>query len=127
MIYSEMTKNYIFRELKCGLSIEQTAELCFKSVTTVKKWDQGKTIPPECKRLMRSHLCRELHHSEQWEGFSMRGERLVLPTGECISPQQILTGVALIHIKSELELKTSRHIFKLVKAIAEVKFRSGLD
>ncbi len=32
----EMTKNYIFREFECGLSVQQTAELCFKSVTTIK-------------------------------------------------------------------------------------------
>lgn len=120
MIYNEMTKNYIFRELKCGLSIEQTAELCFKSVTTVKKWDKGKTIPPECKRLMKRQVSKELHHSEQWDGFEMRGNKLLLPTGECIGPQQILTGVALIHIRSELELKTSTHLLKLVRAIARI-------
>jgi len=123
MIYNEMTKNFIFRELKCGLSIEQTAELCFKSVSTVKKWDKGKPIPPECKRLMKRQFSNELHHSDQWRGFEMRGDKLLLPTGECISPQQILTGIALIHIRSELELKTSRHLFKLARAIAAIKTR----
>ncbi len=37
MKYHEMTKNYIFREFKCGLSIEDTDELCFKNVRTVRE------------------------------------------------------------------------------------------
>lgn len=48
-----MSKNYIFRKLKCNLTKEQTADLCFKSVKTVTRWDEGQTIPPEYKRLMR--------------------------------------------------------------------------
>lgn len=47
MKYHEMTKNYVFREFECGLSIEKTAQLCFKSVTTVKAWDGGKDIPKD--------------------------------------------------------------------------------
>lgn len=121
MRYHEMTENYIFRELKCGLSIEKTAELCFKSVRTVKEWDRGNPMPPECKRLMRQHTYKEIHHSEEWKGFNMQGDRLMLPTGESISPQQILLGMALIQIGSESELNTSRHIFKLVKALMDVK------
>jgi hypothetical protein len=53
MKYHEMTKNYIFREFECGLSKEETAKLCFKSLRTITDWDKGKEIPPECKRLMR--------------------------------------------------------------------------
>ncbi|GHZ77361.1 bacteriophage f237 ORF9 [Vibrio cholerae] len=44
MKYHEMTKNYIFREVECGLSVEQAAEPCLKTVRTVKDWDKGKTI-----------------------------------------------------------------------------------
>lgn len=51
MKYHEMTKNYFFRGFECGLSIEDTAELYFKSMRTVKEWDKGQSIPPECKRL----------------------------------------------------------------------------
>ncbi len=40
--YHKMAKNYFFREFECGLSIEQTAELCFKSVRTVKEWTGAK-------------------------------------------------------------------------------------
>ncbi|STY92178.1 Uncharacterised protein [Vibrio anguillarum] len=52
MKYHEMTKNYFFREFEYGLSAEDTAKLCFKSVRTVNEWDGGKNIPKECKRLM---------------------------------------------------------------------------
>ncbi|TOF96939.1 phage protein, partial [Vibrio parahaemolyticus] len=95
MKYHEMTKNYIFREFECGLSVEQAAELCLKTVRTVKEWDKGKTIPPECKRLMRMTKGRELSPSEQWEHFKMHYDRLELPTGQLVTAQQILTGIAL--------------------------------
>ena len=116
-----MSKNYIFREFKCKLSIEQTAELCFKSVRTVKQWDKGQKIPDECKRLMRFASRRPLHHSEQWEQFEMHNDKLMLPTGQLVTPQQILTGIALIEIKSELELKTSAKILKYVRSINKIK------
>ncbi len=48
-----MTKNQLFRQFHCNLTIEETAKLCFKSVSTIKRWDSGDTIPKECKRLMR--------------------------------------------------------------------------
>lgn len=44
MKYHEMTENYIFREFECGLFIEETAELCLKSVRTVKEWNKGKEL-----------------------------------------------------------------------------------
>ncbi len=65
MKYHEMTKNYIFREFECGLTKEQTSELCFKSVRTVTEWDKGKQIPPECKRLMRIVSSR----NQRWLGI----------------------------------------------------------
>ena len=55
-----MNKNFIFREYECGLSVEETAELCLKTARTVKEWDKGKTIPPECKRLMKMSRGRDL-------------------------------------------------------------------
>ncbi len=71
MKYHEMTKNYIFRELECGLSIEDTAKLCFKSVRTVKEWDKGRDIPKECKRLMRLVSGRVVSTNVEWNGFKM--------------------------------------------------------
>ncbi|MEZ8107207.1 regulator [Vibrio cortegadensis] len=121
MKYHEMTKNYIFRELVCGMSVEKTAELCFKSVRTVKLWDAGKPIPPECKRLMRLYCNRELGIGDEWKGFCIVGDKLALPTGRPVSPQQILAGIALTEIGSELELRTSSKLLKLTRVIANIK------
>ncbi len=107
MKYHEMTKNYIFREFECGLSVEQAAELCLKTVRTVKEWDKGKTIPPECKRLMRMTKGRELSSSVQWEHFKMHHDRLELPTGQLVTAQQILTGIALLEIGALTDLEAA--------------------
>ncbi|MGD8116662.1 regulator [Vibrio sp. TRT 29B02] len=115
-----MTKNYFFREFECGLSVEETAELCFKSVRTVKDWDRESEIPKECKRLMRNQSRLELGHSEEWQGFRMNNQRLQLPTGQLVTPQQILAGIGLLEINSELELKTSTKILKLARIIAKL-------
>lgn len=121
MKYHEMTKNYIFREFECGLSVEQAAELCLKTVRTVKEWDKGKTIPPECKRLMRMTKGRELSPSEEWEQFKMHYDRLELPTGQLVTAQQILTGIALLEIGSEPDQVTMTKILRYVRAIIQTK------
>lgn len=121
MKYHEMTKNYVFREFECGLSIEETAELCFKSVRTVKEWDKGKDIPKECKRLMRNQSRLELSHDAEWRGFKINRGYLELPTGQLVSPQQILAGIGLLEINSELEIKTSTKLLKLARAISNIK------
>ncbi|KOO14419.1 regulator [Vibrio xuii] len=118
MKYHEMTKNYIFREFECGLSIEQTAELCFKSVRTIKEWDKGSVIPKECKRLMRLYSRFELSDEYGWRGFRMVGNRMELPTGQRVSPQEILTGVALLQINSELEIKINAQLMKTARALS---------
>ncbi|ENB2049053.1 phage protein [Vibrio fluvialis] len=124
MKYHEMTKNYIFREFECGLTREQTAELCFKSVRTVSEWDKGKPIPPECKRLMRYARGREVWFTENWNGFSIQHNTLKLPTGQCVLPQQIILGIALIEIGSELETSTSNKILKYSRAISKIMGKS---
>ncbi|EGR3008198.1 phage protein [Vibrio parahaemolyticus] len=124
MKYHEMTKNYIFREFECGLSVEQAAELCLKSVRTVKEWDKGKEIPKECKRLMRMARGRELYYTDDWAGFQIQSGRLRLPTGDAITPQELLTGIALLQIGSELELKTSSKLLKFARVIANMKLKA---
>ncbi|WP_158147693.1 DUF3653 domain-containing protein [Vibrio cincinnatiensis] len=121
MIYHEMTKNYIFREFKCRLSIKDTAELCFKSVRTVKEWDKGKPIPKECKRLMRMQAGYELNKSEQWNGFRLVNNELILPTGQGLSPQQILMGAALVEISASDDIKTRSRLLKYARAIAKLR------
>ncbi|HHP0468045.1 TPA: regulator [Vibrio harveyi] len=117
MKYHEMTKNYIFREFECGLSVEQAAELCLKSVRTIKEWDKGKTIPPECKRLMRMTKGRELSSCEQWEHFKMHHDRLELPTGQFVTAQQVLTGIALLEIGALTDLEAAGQILKYARAL----------
>lgn len=84
MKYREMTKNYIFRELKCGLSIKQTSELCFKSVRTVKEWDKGKEIPKECKRLN----VQRVHGAANWEECNTTTSSC----GNCLARNSIRVG-----------------------------------
>ncbi|PFG56163.1 hypothetical protein ATG66_2489 [Vibrio sp. ES.051] len=119
--FRKMNKNYIFREFECGLSIEETAKLCFKSVTTVKKWDKGQSIPPECKRLMRMTSGRELATSEDWELFKMHKNTLELPTGQFVTAQQILTGIALLELGAEPDLMIAKEIMKYVRALMKIK------
>ncbi|MCG6359129.1 regulator [Vibrio fluvialis] len=120
MKYHEMSKNFIFREFECGLTKEQTSELCFKSVRTVTEWDKGKPIPPECKRLMRMFKGRELCHSKDWDNFKIVNNKLELPTGALVSPQQIVLGIALLEIQSELELRTTTKILRFARSIAKI-------
>lgn len=116
-----MTKNYFFREFECGLTIEEAAELCFKTVKQVKNWDKGHTIPKECKRLMRMYKRLELAPYSEWEGFKMSDNRLVLPTGRSVTPQEILTGIALVEIQSPTDMATTRKLLKYARAIAKIK------
>jgi len=90
-------------------------------VRTVTEWDRGKPIPPECKRLMRLFKGKILSDLVEWRGFQMTNGKLLLPTGQLISPQEILTGIALIEIQSELELKTSKKLLNLARAISSIK------
>ncbi|WMN90237.1 regulator [Vibrio parahaemolyticus] len=117
-----MTKNYIFREFECGLSVEQTAELCLKTARTVKEWDKGKSIPAECKRLMRMSKGRELSPCELWDGFKMHHDRLELPNGTLVTAQQIITGLALLELGSETDTRTSFKLLKFARAIARIKY-----
>lgn len=123
MKYHEMTKNYVFREFECGLTVEETAKLCFKNVRTVKDWDKGKDIPKECRRLMRMHRRLELAKSREWNGFAMRNDLLELPTGQTVTPQEILAGIALLEIQSELEILTTTKLLKFVRAISAIKHK----
>lgn len=100
---------------------EEVAKLCFKTVRTVTGWDEGKPIPPECKRLMRMVKGRELSTCDEWEQFKMIHGTMELPTGQIVKPQQILAGIALLEIQSELELKTSTYLLKIARSIARIK------
>ena len=121
MKYREMSKNYIFRELECQMTKEEVAELCFKSVRTVTGWDEGKPIPPECKRLMRMAKGRELNTCKEWGQFKMLHDRMELPTGLVVRPQQILAGIALLEIQSDEDMKTCSYLLKTARVLASIK------
>ncbi|MCX4136332.1 regulator [Vibrio parahaemolyticus] len=116
--FRKMSKNYVFREFECGLSVEETAKLCFKSVRAVKGWDDGKPIPPECKRLMRMTKGRELATSEAWENFKMHKNTLA---GQLVTPQEILTGIALLEIGAEPDMMNVTRLLQYARAIARMK------
>ncbi|WP_157953714.1 DUF3653 domain-containing protein [Oceanimonas marisflavi] len=84
------TKNYIFRWFQCGLTVEETAKLCFKSVSTVKKWDAGRPIPPECRLLMQLATGRRTNPiTPDWEGWQFSGPYLISPEGLRFTPQRL--------------------------------------
>lgn len=116
-----MTNNYFFRFYKCGLSVEKTAELCFKTVRQVNNWDKGTEIPPECKRLMRMYCERKIGLGDSWQGFSIVKNKLKLPTGRELEPQQILTAIALLEIESEFDKKTLTKLLKISREISRIK------
>ncbi|MGP8305031.1 regulator [Vibrio sp. YIC-376] len=119
--FRKMSKNYVFREFVCGLSVEETAVLCFRSPRVVKSWDQGNPIPPECMRLMRMTRGRELAASEEWVNFKMHKDKLELPTGQLVTPQEILTGIALLEIGAEPDFIVTSKIMKYVRTIGMIK------
>ncbi len=48
-------------------------------------------------------------------------DSMELPTGQVVRPQQILAGIALLSIQSELEIQTSTHLLKLARAISKIR------
>lgn len=115
-----MTKNQLFRQFHCNLSIEDTAELCFKTVSTVKRWDSGDSIPRECRRLMRMYSYREICSSQDWKGFYCEQGKLVLPSGERLSAAQLLIATALIEINDDQCRLTSSRILRHARTIASI-------
>ncbi|MFA0612130.1 regulator [Vibrio sp. 10N.222.49.B4] len=50
----------------------------------------------------------------------MLGGLLEIPTGRMASPQEVMTGIALLEIQSELEVKTNTELLKLARKIARL-------
>ncbi len=95
--------------------------ICFKTKKQVFDWDNSKEIPPESKRLMRLIKSRQLSFYPEWEGFEMINNRLKTPTGQMVTPQEVLAGLALLDIQSPIELQTTSKLVKHVRAIASAK------
>ncbi|WP_064604191.1 regulator [Photobacterium sp. J15] len=117
----ELTKNYIFRFYQCGLSIEDTAKLCFKTVRTVTLWDKGKPIPPECKRLMRMYAGIELDPlGDEWREWSLKKGRLITPNNWSLTPERIITGNALLEINAEDDRKLKAEIIRVARLLKKL-------
>ncbi len=114
-----MTENYYFRKFKCGLTKKQCAELCFKNVRTITRWDnQEQEIPSECKRLMKMYAGKELYSiNNEWEGWHFKRGHLVHETGLALKPHQVLTGHALLEIGASHDRKTQLKILKIARTI----------
>ena len=86
-----MHDNEIFRWFTCGLSREETAELCCKTVRTITSWDAGKPIPPECKKLMMIHKGLDLTPIwPTWKDWRIKGNVLIAPNGEDLSEERLM-------------------------------------
>ncbi|HDM8238600.1 TPA: regulator [Vibrio campbellii] len=48
-------------------------------------------------------------------------DKLELPTGQFVSAQEILAGIALLEIQSELEIATTTKLLRYARAIARLK------
>ncbi len=114
------TKNQLFREIECGLSIVETADLCCKHINTVKAWDRGREMPECCRRLMRLNTGRVISHKKNWEDFKISHHHIVTPTGETITPQQILLAQALMYGQDKETLQTSSKLLRLARAVAKI-------
>lgn len=51
----------------------------------------------------------------------MHHDSLDLPTGKLVSAQQVLAGMALLEIQSELEIETSTYVLKLARVITKLR------
>ncbi|MEX0336413.1 regulator [Vibrio tubiashii] len=116
-----MTKNQIFRQFHCNLSVEDAAELCFRSVMTVKRWDRGENIPDVCKRLMRIYSKRQIDVKDGWEDMYLEQGRLVLPSGKRLSSSQVILASALLEISCEQDRRTIATLIKLARSLSRIQ------
>lgn len=115
---NKLTPNAYFRIYTCGLSVKNTAELCFKSVNTVAGWDRGRDIPPVCRRLMKIYSNRNLDPiDDNWRGWRISKGELVTPNGWTLTPDKIVLGNALIEIDAESDRKHQAEILKVARLL----------
>ena len=114
----KITNNYIFRKFTCGLSRIEAAELCFKSVRTITRWDGGQEIPPECRRLMKMYAGRNIGVlNEEWEGWIIYKEELIVPGGWSLTPERIITGNALLEIGADNDRQNKAVIMRAARLL----------
>lgn len=110
-------ENEFFRFQQCGLSVQEAAQLCCVNVSVVEEWDKGKRIPPVCRRLMSIYGGRDLEFAG-WYGWSIHPHRMIMPSGEFVTPGQIekwfaLYGDSYHRYRSPVRRKLMQSRFKL--------------
>jgi hypothetical protein len=63
---------------------------------------------------------RELHNKPDWEGFQMRGDYLILPNGQQVTSQRLLTAISVLEIESEIEIKTTSKLIKYARMLSRL-------
>ncbi|MFW1225420.1 DUF3653 domain-containing protein, partial [Vibrio parahaemolyticus] len=61
---------------------------------------------------------RELHNKPDWEGFQMRGDYLILPNGQQITSQRLLTAISVLEIESDMEIKTTTKLINFARTLS---------
>lgn len=69
---------------------------------------------------MKMNKGRELSSCEDWENFVMRHDRLELPTGQLVTAQQVLVGVALLELGASSDIEVSRRILKYARVLKKL-------
>ncbi|MBV7296619.1 DUF3653 domain-containing protein [Enterovibrio paralichthyis] len=118
------SQNYIFRRFECGLSLDEAAKLCFKSVSDIEKWDEGEPIPPECRRLMRMYSGREICGiNDEWDGWRISRGGIITPANEFLDPDRIITGNYLLQLGTREDRAAAHRVLKYSRLIRRNKDR----
>ncbi len=64
---------------------------------------------------------RELSIYDDWESFVMRHDRLELPTGQRVTAQQVLIGVALLlELVASTDMAVAHQILKYARVLKNI-------
>ncbi|RAS57843.1 hypothetical protein DET48_1352 [Vibrio diazotrophicus] len=54
----------------------------------------------------------------------MRGDYLILPNGQPVTSQRLLTAISVLEIESEIEIKTTTKLIKYARMLSKAITRS---
>jgi hypothetical protein len=66
---------------------------------------------------------RELSPCDSWEAFKMHYDKLELPTGQLVTAQELLAGLALLEIAAPDDIRTNTKLLKYARAINRIWVR----
>lgn len=64
---------------------------------------------------------RELSPNPSWDGFRMNKFNLELPNGKLVSPQELVTGQALLELGGRTESYISRKLLKFSRILSSIR------